>query len=140
MQRHMEIEGSDIGKMRAVILRRLQQLEGEQIRLADTIREMERRLTMLDEVQSWDLSGDDQREVNVTLESQPRNGDARLAIMALADAIVYLRRENPAITKQEVRERLESIGYRFATAREHIGRAVHAGWISADRRMADIAG
>ena len=136
MQQNLDLASPDIGRMRLVLHRNLADLESERDRLNDAITECQRKILILDEITSWRIAvpEGDQEQPRVY---EARNGDAGLLVVPLAEAIVYLRRENPEITKQQVRERLEGIGRRIATERSNVGRAVHAAWIAADRRLAD---
>ena len=142
MQRQTDIEAINLGSMRLALHRRLRQLEAEQDRIVDAISETQRRIKVLDEVASWHIeehSGEiDQGSPLVHNERhlEPRNGDANILVRPLAEAIVYLRRETPNITKAQVRQRLEAIGYRFGVNRSNVGRAIHAAWITADKRLA----
>ena len=121
-----------LAQVRLNLHQRLRQLEEDQERLGVEIREFQHRLSLLDEVASWGID----EAADVVPEYQVPNGDARLLVLPLADAIVRLKLETPEITKQQVRERLESIGFRITDNRANVGRAVHAGWIAAERRLA----
>ena len=67
---------------------------------------------------------------NQKIEVPPSNG-ARLLGLKLMEAIRILRDENLAISKQEIRQRLEEIGFNFKGKRP--GSAVHMAWMVLDR-------
>lgn len=137
MQSQMEIGSPDLGRIRLALHQRLRELKSEQARISEAIAETERRISMVDEICSWGASTDPGTQAQPASE-RPSNGVARLLVLRLADAIVYLRNENPDVSKKQIRQRLEGIGYRFRT--EQIGRAIHAGWIAAERRLKTKAG
>lgn len=135
MQQNLDLASPDIGRMRVALHQLLADLESDRDRVYDAITECQRKILILDEITTWRIAAPEGDQEQPRLY-EARNGDAGLLVMPLAEAIVYLRQENPEITKLQVRERLEGIGRRIATERSNVGRAIHAAWIAADRRLA----
>jgi len=84
----------------------------------------------------------DMASINETMEIEarikghkidvPASNGARLLGLKLGKAISILKTENPIISKQEVRQKLEEIGFNFKEKRP--GSAIHMAWIGLNRK------
>lgn len=117
----------DLAEMRLRLHERLRNLQTHRDAIDEEVREIDRRIRLIDEVWSWEPQPPGQQPANI------QNGDGRLIGLRLGAAIVRLRHDNPDLTKEEAKKRLEAIAFPFET--RHIGRAIHAAWLSANRSL-----
>ena len=146
MQGRMSVGELNIEKLWVSLHVKLGELEESYERIGEELNETRRRVDMLSEVRSWVYEPADLLPTEFDAHVPPDidipvygNGDANLLRMHLADAVGYLRTENPHTTKREVKKRLDAIGYRYRVSKENVGRAIHAGWMNVDKRSKESA-
>ncbi|MFQ5861285.1 MAG: hypothetical protein ACE5IG_07045 [Dehalococcoidia bacterium] len=113
----------DLEQRLETLRRRLRELHAQRAELEHLIRDVGQQLRTLEAV--WRMEMERIGEGDV---SPAGFRDGRLLTLPLGEAVALLRRENPDITKEEVRERLLQAGYDFRGRR--VGNAVHAAWLA----------